>query len=178
MAEIRICSACRVGRFLYQRETLLPADTAIHHFQHNGYSPIYGRARPLTTAPKDIYGRFQGDNECFCSPRNLSFHLPPVPIGRNRQIHVEPKDFDYEFKGFIGVGGKCQRDGDTRRFENDSQRSGKRHKTCRTRTNYRRVSIAQGSIGSSKNRLFHALVLGEDRVHQVLSVRWAEALQA
>ena len=87
--------------------------------------------------------------------------MPPVPIGRNRQIHVEPKDFDYEFKGFIGVGGKCQRDGDTRRFENDSQRSGKRHKTCRTRTNYRRVSIAQGSIGSSKNRLFHALVLGD-----------------
>lgn len=47
MAEIRICSACRFGGFLHQRETLLPADTAIYHSQHSGYSEIYGRTRRL-----------------------------------------------------------------------------------------------------------------------------------
>ena len=64
----------------------------------------------------------------FLISEKSPFLFAPVPIGRNERIQVKSENFDYEFKGFIGVGGKRQRDGDARRFESDFQRSGKRRK--------------------------------------------------
>ena len=52
VAEIRICSACRVGGFLYQRETIFTTDTSIHHPQH---SRLYGRTRRLIFPSKRYF---------------------------------------------------------------------------------------------------------------------------
>lgn len=80
-------------------------------------------------------------------------------------------------RDLLESGANVSVDSDARRFESDFQRSGKRRKACCTRTDDRRVPLAQGGIGTSKDRLFDTLVLGEDRVCQILSVRRTEALQ-